>query len=92
MGFEFAGTVQRLVGGVRCPRGKSIPLEYEGQGVGNQTIIVNDQNSLHGSPFSIRFCMTQNAFNKVSLGLKKHLCRVKIRRFQQVEELTPLFQ
>jgi hypothetical protein len=49
---EFAGALQRFVGWVCCLGLEAVPLEYEGKGVGNQTIIINHQNSLHVPPFS----------------------------------------
>ena len=41
--------------------------EYEGQGIGNQTIIINHQNSLHGPPFlKVVFISTENESSELS--------------------------
>jgi hypothetical protein len=55
MGFELAGTCECLICGVGGPGFKPALAEHESERVGNQTIIVDDQNALHCGLLESRF-------------------------------------
>src|SRR5271170_6062178 len=52
IGRKFARALEGFICGVSCLRRKTISLEDESQCIGNQTIIINYQNSLHAPSLS----------------------------------------
>lgn len=68
MRIKFAGALECLIRGVGSPGIEATLCEDEGKCVGDQTVIVNDKNSLHGFLLSWRLQSNEFVFAGFRLG------------------------